>query len=395
MKNLTIRARLATAFGATFLLAGISLLAVNYALIDRQFEVDPGERLPELLAELDLDPDDLASGLRPPLPDFDQVVTSDGRTIRDLFTQAEELIRVRTLRTLLAQGAIAMLAVSAIALPIGWWLSSRALRPVRNITATARALSNDDLSRRVNLTGPPDEITELAGTFDQMLDRLEQGFTLTRNFAALASHELRTPLAVMRVEADNALDDPQASLAQLAQRIRAQVDHSEAMIAQLMALTRSQAGVLDSKRVDLAELVGEVVAEKASAASSAQVHLDLDLADAIVHGDPVLLRVLVVNLVENAILHNSPITPGKSGGRAAVKVAGGDGKAMVEITNSGRMYTNEDVERMLRPFERVTSDRSRGSGLGLATARAIVEAHGGQLTAEPHPEGGLAVKFVL
>jgi signal transduction histidine kinase len=274
---------------------------------------------------------------------------------------------------------------------VGWWLAGRSLAPVRGITATARELSEDDLSARVNLAGPDDEIKELADTFDAMLDRIENAFEAYRNFAAVASHELRTPLSVIRVEADNALAEPGSDPEhrKMAGTIQHAVERAESMIEQLMALTRSRSGVLETAPVDLAEVVGEVVGELAPAASAAGLRLDLDLGDADIRGDRVLLRVLADNLVRNAIVHNQP------GGWVRVAVGTAAGRAMVSVVNSGRRYLPEDVARMLVPFERVGSDRTRGSGLGLPAAQAIVEAHHGSLSATPPREGGLEVVVSL
>ena len=321
----------------------------------------------------------------------DRLVTADGRPFSDVLADIEASVRDETLNTLLVQGIVAIIAVGAVSVFVGWWLSNRALRPVAEITRTARMLSDDDLSARVDLDGPPDEITELADTFDEMLDRLERGYTQHRNFAGVASHELRTPLAVMRVEADNALDDPATvpEHREMAHRVLAAVAKSERMIKQLMALTRSGAGLKATVPVDLADVVGAVAGELSASASNAGVRLDLSLADAVVDADQTLLEVLVTNLIDNAIVHNV------EGGSANISVDNDGANARLVVSNSGRTYSDEELARMTKPFERMSDERTRGSGLGLATVRSIVDAHRGEMTAAAREGGGLAITVQL
>ena len=397
MRTRPIGARLAISFGLAFLAAGTLLLVLNYTLIERQLSIrtfdDVSERL-ELL-DITIDPallEEFPDGFDPAarVEIAEQLVITDGRSFSEMLADIEASVRNETLNTLLVQGIIAIIAVGTVAVVVGWWLSHRALRPVAEITRTARMLSDDDLSARVDIDGPPDEITELADTFDAMLDRLDRGYTQHRNFAGVASHELRTPLAVMRVEADNALADPTAAPEhrEMAHRILAAVAKSERMINQLMALTRSGAGIKATAPVDLADVVGAVAGELSGSASNAGVRLDLSLADAVVEADQTLLEVLVTNLIDNAIVHNVE-------GAADISVESDGANARLLVTNSGRTYTDEDVARMTKPFERMSDERTRGSGLGLATARSIVDAHGGEMTAASREGGGLSITVVL
>ena len=111
---------------------------------------------------------------------------------------------------LFALGVMTMIAVGT-----GWLLAGRALRPLRDITATARRVSGENLGERIALNGPADDFQELADTFDGMLSRLDAAFASQRHFVANASHELRTPLAIMRTEVDVALADPAADVGEL------------------------------------------------------------------------------------------------------------------------------------------------------------------------------------
>ena len=140
---------------------------------------------------------------------------------------------------LIALGAMTMVSVAA-----GWLLAGRALRPLRDITATARRVSGENLGERIGLVGPADELKELADTFDGMLERLDSAFASQRHFVANASHELRTPLAIMRTEVDVALADPDPEVPDLramGEAVRETVDRCERLIEGLLMLARSEA----------------------------------------------------------------------------------------------------------------------------------------------------------
>ena len=136
-------------------------------------------------------------------------------------------------------------------------------------------------------------------------------------------------------------------------------------------------------------MVGAVAGELSESASNAGVRLDLSLADAVVEADQTLLEVLVTNLIDNAIVHNI------EGGSADISVDSDGSNARLVISNSGPTYTDSDVLRMIKPFERIADERTRGSGLGLATTRSIVDAHGGEMTAAALNGGGLSITVVL
>ena len=154
----------------------------------------------------------------------------------------------------LALGVMTMVSVAA-----GWLLAGRALRPLRDITATARRVSGENLGERIDLVGPADELKELADTFDGMLARLDAAFGSQRHFVANASHELRTPLAIMRTEVDVALADPGASARELramGEAVRETIDRCERLIESLLVLARSEAATGREDTVDLAALAG-------------------------------------------------------------------------------------------------------------------------------------------
>jgi signal transduction histidine kinase len=287
------------------------------------------------------------------------------------------------------QAAIALLVTSSGALLLGWVVAGRVLSPVREITLHARHASEETLDERINLQGPPDELKELADTIDSMLDRLQAAFDSQRRFSAEASHELRTPLAIIRAEVDVALAAPNVTERerQLGTSIRTAADRAERLIDGLLALARSDSTLRDRDRVDLAELVGNVVGEQARAADAAGVELDLALDAAEVDGDRALLWRLIGNLVENAIRYN------RRGGTVQVSIGTSGDSALLTVANSGPVIPPEQVEELFQPFQRGNgARRARGSvGLGLAIVRSVAAAHDGEVAAAANPNGGLTV----
>ena len=152
--------------------------------------------------------------------------------------------------------------------------AGRTSAPLRAITATARRVSSENLGERIALSGPADELRELADTFDGMLGRLDGAFASQRHFVANASHELRTPLAIMRTELDVALADPAAQVAELRQMgeaVRDTVDRCERLIAGLLMLARSQAAAGRDEPVDIAALAGDCITDLSVRAREARV----------------------------------------------------------------------------------------------------------------------------
>ena len=209
-----------------------------------------------------------------------------------------------TLSHLLQYSLITLAVVVALAAILGWIAAGRVLRPVHRITAAARAASEHNLSARVALRGPRDELSELAETFDEMLDRLQAAFESQQRFIANASHELRTPLAVMRATVDVVLDNPASTPAELrdmATDIRAAVDHAEHLIGALLILARNERGLTIHEPVDLATIAEDVLDN----ADPGDLHVHTTLEPALISGDPVLAERLIANLFDNAARYNA------------------------------------------------------------------------------------------
>jgi hypothetical protein len=299
---------------------------------------------------------------------------------------------------LLRTGLIYFAIVLVIGTVGGYLLAKQALRPIARLTQTARALSTETLDQRINLGGPDDELRELADTFDEMLARLDAAFDSQRLFVANASHELRTPLSVIRTELEVTLSDPDADVADLRRMgevVAAAAERAQRLVASLLTLARLQAverGDLEvHERVDLAELIPEIVDVVSAEAEAKGVSIETEADPAVTIGDPRLLERLIGNLVENAIRHNVPngwlrVTTGQTAERVWLHVA-----------NGGAQIASSDVEALFEPFRRGGRVRTatRGSGLGLAIVRLIVDAHHGKLQAAAPPFGGLAIRIEL
>jgi signal transduction histidine kinase len=294
----------------------------------------------------------------------------------------------------LRAGSAAFLLVVAATGVVSWALAGQVLRPLHEVTATARRLSAESLDERIRLSGPRDEVAELADTFDALLDRLQAAFEAQRRFVANASHELRTPLAVLRTEVDVTLSDPDADAAELrrmAEVVRQATERADGLVEGLLALARSESvGVTVRQPADLALAAKTAVAAVAAEAAAKSVLITVDGEPAPVLGDPALLDRVAGNLVENAVRHNV------HGGWVAVHTGAGPDGSRLLVSGSGAVVAAGRVAELFEPFRRAAADRTGGGmGLGLSIVRAVVRAHGGTVRAEPVPGGGLAVTVLL
>lgn len=381
----TVRLRLTLLYGGLFLIAGTLLLTFNYFLVRRSITLDSQqrhERVEQFLEE---------SGLHEEgFPNADHLVGD--RPFREVFEEAQRQFVDDTTRELVAQSLIALWAMAVASMALGWFVADRVLRPLKQITATARRLSEQNLHERISMQGPHDELHELADTLDDMLSRLEAAFESQRNFVSNASHELLTPLSIVRAELDVTLADPNASTLELramADTVRIATERSERLIQRLLALAQSEQGVATTSDVSIDELVRDATAQLEPLAQRAEVRVVADLEKATVHGDRVLLERLVGNLIENAILHNRP------GGEARIRTTAENGTSVLHVDNDGsETITAEVVARLFEPFARNGRERLQhreGFGLGLSIVRSVAQAHSAVIDAVPRPEGGLSI----
>jgi signal transduction histidine kinase len=357
-------------YGALFLVSGVAVLAITNILAR-------GWPWPTFMVS----PSDGASGpvQRAALPPVLAHVRAD---IAGAHTAA--------LDHLLAESAIALGVMAVVSVALGWLIAGRVLRPLRAMTETARVISAANLSQRLAVPGPDDELKDLGDTIDGLLQRLESAFGAQRRFAANASHQLRTPLAMLRTSLDVATVKPgpvPPELMVLAGKLREGLDQADQLVENLLLLARAEHGARDNQEtIPVGPLLSSAIAARADLIASMNLAVRHTANGPTVRGNRVLLAQMAANLIDNAVRYNDP------GGwiRADVTRAGRIARLVVE--NSGPVLDPAKVATLAEPFRRLSSDRTgsvTGTGLGLSITDAIAAAHGGTLHLHARPEGGL------
>ncbi|MEV0222701.1 HAMP domain-containing sensor histidine kinase [Streptomyces sp. NPDC050704] len=270
------------------------------------------------------------------------------------------------------------LAVASLA--IGWVLSGRVLRPVRAISRTAADIQATDLSQRIRLDGPKDELRDLADTVDSMLDRLDEAFRAQRQLIDDASHELRSPLAIIRANLDAVLtaeESDEAERRAAARSVDRATTRMTRLVEDLLATARRTAPALADADVDLAAVAGEACEEFVPLAAERGLALQRRLTTGLtVIGDHDALRRAVGNLLSNAVRLAPP------GTRITVAAGRSDGWLWASVQDEGPGILDDDQARVFDRFWQAKGNgggRDRHAGLGLAIVRQIVESHGGQI----------------
>jgi signal transduction histidine kinase len=304
----------------------------------------------------------------------------------------------RLSRDLLIASLFALAVMTVVAVAFGWLVAGRALRPVREMTAAAQRISEDNLDERLAVQGPRDELKELGDTIDGLLERLEIAFNAQRRFVANASHELRTPLTTMRASLDVALAKPEPAPPQtvaLAGRLRAELDKIDRLLEAFLVLARAQHRSLPGQAVlPLDYLTATALTEQAAAISERKLTVQETSAPggAWVAGSQALISRMVENVIRNAVCHNT------DGGWIRIATRTADGLASLVVENGGPVLEQDLVRELSQPFQRIGAERTgsdEGSGLGLSIVAAIAEAHGGSLDLQARPDGGLRVSIQL
>ena len=353
--------------GAGALLLGLSLLLVRQALVPAQ-QLQAGS----------------------------QVTLADGSVVDAKHYQAR--LAHDTELEVIFKGMAALVVISSAGVIGGYIVTGRALRPLTRVTQAARRLSTETMDQRIRYAGPDDEIRELANTFDAMLDRISDAFASQRRFVANASHELRTPLAVMRTEVDVVLADPESDaeeLRRMGRVVREASERANSLVESLLLLARTeaQAGRRLVRKVPADLAAGVAVALSAVRPDVTRMNLTLQVATppAPVVGDPSLLERLAGNLVENAVRYNH------ADGTVWVRTSTDAEHAYLVVGNSGNELDPNEVPALFEPFRRGGRERTgtRGAGLGLSIVRAVIDAHGGSVTARALSGGGLEVTCTM
>lgn len=403
----SVRLRLTALYGSLFVLAGGGVVAVTNLLVrvlaPSRFYVEvpaitallkgvrPQQRRSAIQGSISI-----SNGIR---TNFVHIPTGAGApSPQTLANRAVHIVITNAIvqqnsdqHALLLWSIVGFAVMAVVSVVLAWWLAGRALRPLRQITATANAISATNLHERLGLAGPDDELKGLAATFNRLLGRLEVAFEAQRRFVANASHELRSPLARQRAVAEVALSDPNAtvrSLRESYERVIAAGEEEERLIASLLLLARSDRGIERKSPVDLDEIVRRTVASLTAEAGEKEVQVAASLDAALIMGDPELVERLVVNLVANAIEHN------RRGGFVKITTNANARGTCLKIENSGAIVGPNDVERLMRPFERTGGARTKHNGrfgLGLSIVDTIARAHDAPLSVRARDEGGLEV----
>ena len=378
----TIRIRLTLLYGGMFLIAGILLLSIIYLLAAQALNV--GSDLPFKIVEGKVTSD---------------ICNLPGQASPSEFNNAMNACvneqRRHALDSLLSRSLLALLGLAVIAFAFGYAMAGRVLSPLGRITRTARAVAGSDLSRRIELDGPDDELKELADTFDDMLERLQRAFTAQQRFVGNASHELRTPLAINRTLLEVHLSDPNApmELQQLGKTLLATNERSEQLVEGLLLLARSDNQVVERGPVDLAEVAEQAVDQVHGEAESKGVLIRGEQKPAVVQGNGVLLERIALNLVQNAVRYNIA-----EDGWVEVTTDVQHGQAVLVVSNTGPVVPAYEIDNLFEPFRRLRTERTgsdKGVGLGLSIVRSVARAHGGHIYAQPREGGGLVMRVTL
>ncbi len=288
-----------------------------------------------------------------------------------------------------------VVALTAVASMLGYLVAGRVLRPVRVIAATAREISERDLHRRIELSLPPDELGELAATFNEMLNRLEASFTSLQRFTADAAHELRAPLAVMLADVQVSLRQARTpeEYRQTLGTVSGEIDRLSRLADHLLVLARADVGALGALRepVALPDFLEERVARWRPLIAERGLTVATDLPDSgVLPADAELLRRLVDNLLDNAVKH----TP--RGGTISVLAARDGDCWRIEVADTGPGIPESLRAHVFERFTRGDPARGRdsgGAGLGLALAAAVAHANGGSIALGDGPGARLIVRL--
>jgi two-component system, OmpR family, sensor histidine kinase VanS len=381
LPTMTVRLRLTLLYGGLFFVSGAVLVVATYLI----FRDNTGVNLI------------VPSGASP----------RTAAQIAETKQRYDEVVNRSTdaLHAGLWRSVIVLAAMTAASVGLGWLVAGRVLRPVREMTATTRQISERNLNERLALAGPDDELKDLADTIDGLLARLEAHVAEQQRFAANASHELRTPLAVTQTLLDVARSDPDREDGELVDHLHAVNSRAIDLTEALLLLSRADRRSFTREPLDLSLLAEEATEALLAPAERSGVTVETSGGPTPAEGSPALLLQLATNLIHNAIVHNlaagGTVWVRTAREPAAVGAGPGAGEpavAVLTVENTGEPLAPELVATLTEPFlrgsERTRTERA-GVGLGLAIVKSIAEAHEGTLTLTPREGGGLRAEVRL
>jgi len=278
----------------------------------------------------------------------------------------------------------------------GFLLSRRALKPIDNLTSTARQISASDLCQRVKVGPADDELSRLAATFNEMIERLQNAFEKQNRFVSDASHELRTPIAIIKGYADLieqwAKDDPKV-LQESINAIRKEANGMSGLIEQLLFLARGESGKLNLQKENFSasDLFNEITDENTLIAPNH--HFEGTAPENLqIYADRKFMKQALRALMDNAVKY----TP--ENGTIRLDASETDKEITVQVTDTGIGIPESEQTKVFDRFYRVDKDRSKekgGSGLGLSIVKWIVDAHGGIITIKSEKGKGTSVTIHL
>jgi heavy metal sensor kinase len=295
---------------------------------------------------------------------------------------APELKELRYVALTLAGVGVAILLLG---LAGGWWLVSRAIRPIEEISITAVKISAGDLSQRINVAETESELGQLAAVLNSTFARLETAFAQQQQFTADAAHELRTPVSVMLTQTQTALNRERSAV-EYRETLEACQRASQRMrklIESLLARLDAGQETLKRLRFDFSQVAADCVELVQPLANERGVKILSELAPLEITGDSGRLTQVVTNLLTNAIQYN------QFGGEVSVALKTQNRLAVLSVSDTGRGISVEDMPHLFQRFFRADPSRTSGNtGLGLAISKAIVEAHSGTVEVSSRPDAG-------
>ncbi|MET3494317.1 ATP-binding protein [Variovorax boronicumulans] len=309
---------------------------------------------------------------------------------------AQDMAARRSMAGTLALRTIAPVALMApLLMLVVWWVVSRSLAPVARVRKQVASRQADDLSA-VSEEGLPEEVRPLVQELNLLFDRVRHAFDAQKHFVADAAHELRSPLAALKLQVQGLQRAPDEAARELAvSRLVAGIDRATRLVEQMLALARHEASMAAGARpeaVDLAEVARLAISDAVAAAQARRIDIGIAHADAdaVVSGQPEALRMLLRNLLDNAVKYTS------EDGRVDIAIARRDGTVELSVDDNGPGLPEAERARVLDRFYRSGEPQAPGSGLGLAIVKSIADLHGATVALDASPSlGGLRVRVVF